>query len=54
MPENYEPISHEEFDAINVATQEGMRRLAERWATDGPIFRVLHACDRREVSDGEV
>lgn len=46
MPENYEPISHEEADSINVATEEGMRRLAERWATDGPIFRVLHACDR--------
>ena len=48
MPENYEPISHEEAESINVATEEGMRRLAERWATDGPIFRVLHACDMSE------
>lgn len=53
VPENYEPISHEEFDSINIATAEGMRRLAEM-AGDGPIFRVLHACDRKEVSDGEV
>ena len=50
MPENYEPISEAEADSINVATEEGRRRLAERWATDGPIFRVLHACDRREES----
>jgi hypothetical protein len=50
MLENYEPISNDEADSINVATEEGMRRLAERWATDGPIFRVLHACDRREES----
>lgn len=31
--------------------KEGGRRLAERWATDGPIFRVLHACDTREVKE---
>jgi len=49
MPENYEPTKEDE--SINVATEEGRRRLAERWATDGPIFRVLHACDMREGSD---
>lgn len=53
MPENYEPTK--EDDSINVATEEGRRRLAERWATDGPIFRVLHACDvREEIDDAEV
>lgn len=36
--------------AARVATEEGGMRLAERWATDGPISRVLHACDRREES----
>lgn len=54
MSDNYERISHEEFDSINIATAEGMRLLAEL-AADGPIFRVLHACDmREEISDAEV
>ena len=50
MPKGYAPISHDEFDSINIATEEGMRRLAEM-AAGGPIFRVLHACDTRETDN---
>ena len=44
--ENYKPITIDEYEAINIATEEGMRRLAEL-AADGPIFKVRHACDQR-------
>ena len=43
---NYKPITHEEYEAINIATEDGLRRLAEL-AADGPIFKVRHACDTR-------
>jgi len=33
-------------EPINVATEEGRRRLAEL-AANGPIFKVRHACDQR-------
>ena len=44
--EKYKAITLDEYETINVATEEGMRRLAEL-AADKPIFRVLHACDER-------
>jgi hypothetical protein len=44
--DNYKPITYEEYEAINIATQDGLRRLAEL-AADGPIFKVRHACDTR-------
>jgi hypothetical protein len=44
--QKYTAITHDECETINVATEEGMRRLAEL-AADKPIFRVLHACDER-------
>ena len=48
--ENFVPITETEFDSINVATQEGLRRLSEL-AKCGPIFRVLHACDWAEYTN---
>ena len=44
--EDYTPITIDEYEAINIATEEGMRRLAEL-AAGGPIFKVRHACDQR-------
>lgn len=40
-------------ETINVATEEGRRRLAEM-AADGPVFRVLHACDSRAEHQKDV